>query len=133
MTTAARRPTPADVALAHRIEAGATGREPFRPLWEAGIRSSSMPPRARHVALTLASHTNIHTGRPTRGQALLFELAVETGVHPAQVSVALDTLLSRGWITRTGDDYSTAPVLLSIPAPLLGRLRKITAGEIPVR
>jgi hypothetical protein len=135
MTTAPARPTPlllanraADQALAERTVE--LPDEPFRLIWERGIRRSSLIPHHRLVALTLATHAAYDTGKiPSSRQPLLDGLVAETRLSRGQVAVALTALLERGWIRRNSARdkyraYEVCPMRLAIPALLLPRLRR---------
>ncbi|MEW2635974.1 hypothetical protein AB0903_31130 [Streptomyces sp. NPDC048389] len=136
MTTAPSRPTPltvanraADKALAERV-VELPPDEPFRLLWERGIRRSSLTPHHRLVALTLATHATYDTGAiPGSRQPLLDGLVAETRLSRGQVAVALTALLERGWIRRGSARakylaYEVCPMRLAIPALLLPALRR---------
>ena len=136
MTTAPSRPTPltvanraADKALAERV-VELPADEPFRLLWERGIRRSSLIAHHRLVALTLATHATYDTGSiPESRQPLLDGLVAETRLSRGQVAVALTALLERGWIRRASARdryraYEVCPMRLAIPALLLPRLRR---------
>jgi hypothetical protein len=135
MTTAPSRPTPltlanraADRALAERVIE--LPDEPFRLLWERGIRRSSLIAHHRLVALTLATHATYDTGSiPGSRQPLLDGLVAETRLSRGQVAVALTALLERGWIRRNSARdkyraYEVCPMRLAIPALLLPSLRR---------
>ncbi|MFE2021335.1 hypothetical protein ACFW9O_25135 [Streptomyces sp. NPDC059499] len=136
MTTAAapRRPSPADMArkatAADRALA-APGTPPpgiaFRALYERAILASNMLPHPKFVAIALATHADA-AGQITQ-QPRLFGLIHLTGIHAGQVVVALNVLKQRGWIRQVQPSapYDTADLLLTIPAPILARLRKPTA------
>jgi hypothetical protein len=135
MTTAPSRPTPLDIANRDLDRALASGivhlpaNEPFRLLWEEGIRRSNLITNHRLIALALATHADYDTGDiDHRRQPFLDGLAVETQLGRGQVSVALKTLEQRGWIRRAGSRakylaYERCPWRLAIPALLLPRLR----------
>ncbi|MEU9777733.1 hypothetical protein [Streptomyces sp. NPDC047968] len=128
-------PTPLDVARLHQathLTHPATLRpddEPFRGLWERGIRRSSLIPHHRLVALTLATHADPATGTiPDRHQPYLDGLTADTGLPAGQVEIALRALLDRGWIARTDPsttrDPGTARLHLQIRALALPGLRR---------
>lgn len=136
MTTPTRpRPTPLDLANRHANRAltragdRLASDEPFRVLWERGIRRSTLTPHHRLVALTLASHADYTTGEiPKSQQPYLGGLVTETGLKAGQIAVALTVLLERGWIRRAARDqhraYEKTPLRLAIPALLLDGLRR---------
>ncbi|BAU83320.1 hypothetical protein SLA_2393 [Streptomyces laurentii] len=126
-------PTPADVfrRQAHPLIApgphdpAADG--PFRALYERGITGSRMIRNTKLVALTLASHADWATGRiPQDVQPYLAGLVQETALTTGQVVVSLQILEDRGWISRPSRRvrWDDAPIGLTIPAPILRRLRK---------
>lgn len=119
MTTAAapRRPSPADMA----------GKKPGnRRMYEQAVLASGMHPHSRLVAIALATHADA-AGQIT-DQPRLTGLVHETGLYVRQVVTALTALRQRGWIRQTVRyaTYDTADLLLTIPAPILARLRKTT-------
>jgi hypothetical protein len=128
---AARRPNAAILAArtADRklIEPGVrpTNGEPFRQLYERGVLGSNMPPYSRFVALALIAHGDPTTGEiPLDRQPYLAGLCRETGLQTGHVVVALNTLLSRGWLRSKpkSQRYETAAVQPAIPRPIMARL-----------
>ncbi|MGA5472562.1 hypothetical protein ACPCUK_27785 [Streptomyces arboris] len=114
MTTATRRPSPADLAnpspnvraarrqadLLAPVELGPKRR--FRWAYTLGIRRSGMTPHSRLVALTVAQYGNAQNGRINdERQPGLHRLAQDTGLPSGQVLVALRVLESRGWVSIT--------------------------------
>lgn len=63
--------------------------------WRAAICDSSLPPAARHVALTLSLHMNERGGSAFPSQATL---ARETGLHTKTVEDHLRLLRNEGWL-----------------------------------
>ncbi|MGW0545271.1 hypothetical protein ACWD0D_33995 [Streptomyces griseoincarnatus] len=128
------RPTPA--LMPHRATASAADRQLLAPaaipggrtlrsLWEETVLASNMPPNARYVGITLATHADA-TGRIAQ-QPRLLGLQHETGLHVKQIAVALTTLRGRHFIrqTRSTDRYETADFYLVIPNAVMARhLRK---------
>lgn len=136
VTTAARRPNPADMpqhiaGVAQMIAPAAVPESmPFRALYERGVRGSGMHRNTRLVALTLATHANYQDGHiEDAAQPFLGGLTAETGLYEGQVAVALTTLLTRGWVrrapgTKREQRYDTARLQLAIPRVILARLLK---------
>ncbi|MFF1961018.1 hypothetical protein ACFVWX_29090 [Streptomyces sp. NPDC058220] len=91
---------------------------PMRQMWEAYIRRSHMTPAHRLTALTLATHATWETGLIPVPLAVEY-LAIEAGLDPARIRVALAALEMRCLITSP----QTAPVRLTLPAGILDRLR----------
>ena len=120
MSTATRRPSPADMA---RPRPSAD-----RALYERAILASRMLPNHRLVAFALVTHADEAGQIPTGSQPRLAGLVHDTGLRAAQVVIALTTLRDRGWIhkTRAGDRYEVADLVLTIPAPVMARLQKST-------
>lgn len=126
-------PTPADVyrRQAHPLIAPGphdpTADSPFRSLYERGITGSKLIPHTQLVALTLASHADWATGRiPAAEQPHLAGLVAETALTTGQVVVSLQILEDRGWIRRPSrrDRWDTAPAELTIPGPIMRRLKR---------
>lgn len=129
MSTATRIPTPAEVfdrelvALYVRPD----GAEPFRGLYERGIRGSRMLPTSRLVALTVLGYADATTGVIADGnQPDVRALSKATGLGAEQVRVHLAFLSDRGWITREravdGKDPDLRPMQPCIRRHELDRL-----------
>ncbi|MFE9737315.1 hypothetical protein [Streptomyces sp. NPDC006477] len=129
-------PTPADIfrRKAHPLIAPGPHDpaidQPFRLLWERGINGSHLYRHTKLVALTLATHADWATGRISEdAQPRLGRLIDLTTLHPGQVVVSLNVLEQRGWIVR--DDrrrrWNVASVELTIPGPIMRRLKKASA------
>ncbi|MFS0695855.1 hypothetical protein [Streptomyces nitrosporeus] len=141
MTTAAapRRPSPADMprktaAAGHSLMGTAAplpGRS-YRSLWEQAVLSSNMPPPARLTGIALATHAD--PAGQIAHQPRLIGLVHETGLHVAQVAVALTTLRGRGLLrqTRRADRYETADFILTIPTAVMSRLQRTATQQKPV-
>ena len=119
----ARKASPADLALI------APGTPPpgmaFRALYERAILAASgLRPNDRFVAIALATHADA-AGQVIQ-QPRLVGLVHDTGLHVGQVVVALNSLKQRGWIrqVKPSAPYDSADLLLTVPAPILARLRK---------
>ncbi|MEV0963294.1 hypothetical protein AB0J25_12010 [Streptomyces sp. NPDC049910] len=104
--------------------------ESFCLLWQRGIIRSSLIAHHRLVALALASHADYRSGNiPKSRQPYLGGLIEETKLSRGQVSVAITTLLQRGWIRRENERrdrhlaYEVCPLRLAIPEQLLAGLR----------
>ncbi|MER8042729.1 hypothetical protein [Streptomyces sp. NPDC094032] len=126
-------PTPADVFRRQAHPLIAPGPHdpavdaPFRRLYERGITGSRLIPTTQLVALTLASHADWTTGRiPDGAQPHLDGLVAETALSAGRVVVSLQILENRGWIRRPErrERWNTAPTELTIPGPILRRLRE---------
>ncbi|REE62163.1 hypothetical protein BX257_4776 [Streptomyces sp. 3212.3] len=135
MTTAEathrQTPTPGDLAqkqVARRLAAllapgVLTKEERFRPLYDRGIRTSSMTPHTRLVAWALLSYANARTGE-VKQQPRLEGLMEATGLNAGQVVVQLRALEQRGWLQHTGSPrYEDADLRPVIPSGELRRLR----------
>ncbi|MFE7517658.1 hypothetical protein ACFU8I_41490 [Streptomyces sp. NPDC057540] len=130
-------PTPADVfhRQAHPLIAPGPHDpavdEPFRALWERGINGSHLLQHTKLVALVLATHADWTSGHISEGaQPRLRRLIDLTALHPGQVVMSLQILEQRGWILR--DDrrrrWNVASVRLTIPRPIMRRLKKTASG-----
>jgi DNA-binding transcriptional ArsR family regulator len=82
-------------------DAGGARPTPGRLEYERAIRRSDLPPPSRHIALTIATWSDMDTGRiPERYQPSLSTLAEATGLNRATVQRHLDRLEADGWIVR---------------------------------
>jgi hypothetical protein len=127
-------PTPGDVARLHLTRTliapaahDPQTDEPYRSLWERGITGSRLIRNTKLVALTLASHADWASGRiADSAQPHLAGLCRECELSTGQVVVSLQVLEQRGWIRRPGrrERWDTAPVELTIPGPIMRRLKK---------
>ncbi|MFJ1650054.1 hypothetical protein ACIOC2_01300 [Streptomyces sp. NPDC088337] len=105
-----------------------TAQEHFRKVFLYGLRTSGMPPHARLVGHDLLSRANHATGRiSARRQPSSERLAFATGLTAAQVDVALQVLLTRGWLQphRVTEGPRTGQTVhcLAVPAAALERVR----------
>lgn len=128
-TTDSRPPSPADLARTSPAARRAAERQAamlapatlpegarFRVEYGRAILTSQMTPPSRLVALTLSLYGSYRTGHiPAAAQPRLHGLAKATGLHPAQVIVALRALRSRGWVSCTGSDCARADLQPQIP------------------
>ncbi len=74
---------------------------PGRLEYERAIRRSSLPPPSRHLALTIATWADVHTGIiPDRYQPSLGTLEEATGLSRAAVRKHLDGLEGGLWLVR---------------------------------
>lgn len=72
-----------------------------RLAYERAIRRSTLPPGARHVALTVATWADIETGAiPDRFQPSLSTIAEATGLAKSSVKRQLSVLEDEGWLAR---------------------------------
>ncbi|MER5892365.1 hypothetical protein [Streptomyces sp. NPDC001876] len=137
--TAAARPSPASMPMRKASPADraliAPGTPPpgmaFRAVYERAILSASrLRPHDRFVAIALATHADV-AGQVIQ-QPRLVGLIHDTGLHAGQVVVALNSLKQRGWIRQAQPSapYDSADLLLTIPAPILARLRSTTTARV---
>lgn len=92
----------AEDSLGKRLDGG-------RLSYERAIRRSSLPPGARHVALTVATWANIETGViPERFQPSLSTIAEATGLAKSSVKRHLVVLEDEGWLDRNRPDGDKA-------------------------
>ncbi|TFE42480.1 hypothetical protein E3E14_25180 [Streptomyces sp. ICN441] len=129
-TTTERRPSPADMPSRPAYDPLRPVRAeeldvPFRAMFERALLQSTMHPHTRLVGLALATHCDALGLIPEADQPRLHGLTSETGLHLPQVVVALNTLLSRGLISRRmAVKWERAEVQLVIPHAVLARLSK---------
>ncbi|MDT0476212.1 hypothetical protein RM863_29215 [Streptomyces sp. DSM 41014] len=104
--------------------------EYFRSIFRWCLLNSSLPPHARLLAHDLLHRANHKSGRiGAQAQPDTAQLALATGLGELQVTVALNTLQSRGWIayrppTFAADGRALRPLYdLVIPALALERAR----------
>ncbi|MFF7365842.1 hypothetical protein [Streptomyces sp. NPDC008125] len=120
---AADRRANAELIARHLAPGVLVGRERFRRVHARAVWESALTPHCRLVALALATHGNFRTGE-MRHQPRLAGLVTATGLSPAQVAVALNALVQRGWVSRTGPRaYESADLQPHIPAGALARYR----------
>lgn len=132
-------PTPADVfhRQAHPLIAPGphdpSADAPFRALYELGITGSRMHRNTKLVAYTLAARADWTTGRLADPRPSVGGLADASALHHGQIVVGLNALEQRGWIRRDARSrrWGVATVELTIPAPILRRLKRDTPAPTP--
>jgi hypothetical protein len=96
---------------------------PGRLEYERAIRRSDLPPPSRHLALTIATWADMHTGViPEQFQPSLGTLVVSTGLDRKTVRTHLDRLEDGKWLERHRPDpvkarteYARTNYVLTIP------------------
>lgn len=125
-------PTPGDLfrRQAHPLIAPATHDpatdDPFRQMWERGIKGSRMYRHTKLVALTVATDADWSTGSLADPFLSVGVLAEATQLGHGQVVVSLLALEQRGWLQRDlrTNRWGVAAVELTIPRPIMRRLRR---------
>ncbi|MFF9123208.1 hypothetical protein ACF09J_07900 [Streptomyces sp. NPDC014889] len=105
-----------------------TKQEHFRRYYLFGMRTTNLPAHARLVGHDLLWRASHATGRiSARRQPSRERLALATGLTTAQVDVALQVLLTRGWLQSLrlpeGPRAGQTVHCLAIPAGALERIR----------
>ncbi|MFJ3282480.1 hypothetical protein [Streptomyces halstedii] len=133
-TEAPRRPSPADMPRRSPALKRPTTRKPAtgrftRAQYEEAVLASRLHPHHQLVALALATHAT--PAAAIAQQPRLIGLVHDTGLHAAQITVALTALRQRGWVRQTDREarYETADLVLTLPAAVLARLRATTTTE----
>jgi hypothetical protein len=86
----------------------------FSPFpYTRAIRTSDLPPIARHVALTLATYAN----RDRQAWPTQARLERDTGWARRSINNALNTLESTGWLTRLAKGYEGRATLYRLHVP----------------
>jgi hypothetical protein len=85
-------------------------------MWRMGIRTASLHPLARLVALTLGEAADDHGFIRDREQPTVEDLCLGTGLPTPEVLAALEELCGQGWISRYSDG-STTRYQLRLPVP----------------
>ncbi|MFJ5105188.1 hypothetical protein [Streptomyces sp. NPDC088554] len=132
MTSPLTVPTVSALVRMTALGRQAAGDPPIRAMWEAYIRRSGMASAHRLVAYTIATHASYVTGEiPEDAPVAVEDLAVQTGLDPARVRVALAALEMRCLIKSPprsrGSDGRAHPssriTRLVLPTAILDRLR----------
>jgi hypothetical protein len=118
-------PTPADLAARIAPPPVLSGSyRQFRGHYMQALREARLIPHTKLVGMVLGVYSSPNGIIPATRQPGVAGLVRTTGLTAGMVVVQLNTLEQRGWLQPVpGGRYETSPLLLSIPAIAMARVR----------